>query len=129
MSLVKIISQTTAGKWAGRRRKSSCQGRERLHWGWERTGKWVRCPFNQCLGRDEKKMNELFVHIRAGQGGRALKLLPPEAPAGWAISVAFLQSPVAPGMARGAQRGEHSPCRCLLRRFDWFSMQELVPGL
>lgn len=32
-SLVKIISQTTAGKWAGRRRKNSCQGRPSLGMG------------------------------------------------------------------------------------------------
>lgn len=29
LSLVKIISKTTAGKWARRRRKNSCQSRER----------------------------------------------------------------------------------------------------
>lgn len=30
------------------------QGKTGLHWGWERKGNWVRCPFNQWLGRDEK---------------------------------------------------------------------------
>lgn len=59
-------------------------------------------------------MNELCMHMAAGQGGRGHPLTGAASTRGScrfsAIFGAFQQLPVVPGMASDTQRGEHSFC-------------------